>query len=72
MQGDRSTNAERPPHNRGAGTRYMRSEGSACILDGSFSLKAKSAHQPFLMQRYKKNGENAKISPIIFQESVSA
>jgi hypothetical protein len=67
MQGARSTNAERPSNNRGAGAQYMRSEGSACILDGSFNLKAKRAHQPFLMQRYKKKSENARISPLFFK-----
>ncbi len=66
MQGARSTNAERPPHNCGAGVQYMRSEGSACIFDGTFNMKAKSAHHPFLMQRYKKIGGNARISPTFF------
>jgi hypothetical protein len=66
MQGARSTNAECPPYNRRAGTQYMRSEGSACILDGSFSMKAKNTHNSFLMQRYKKKWRKCKDFAIYF------
>ncbi len=42
MQSARSIYAERPPHNCRVGVQYMRSEGSACIFDGSINMKAKT------------------------------
>ncbi len=66
LQSARSIYAERPLNNCGAGARYMRSEGSAYIFDACCCMKAKRAHKPFLMQRYKKNGGNARIPPYFF------